>query len=125
MFAEDVANCAETMNSLKQQLYITEQFCTLTGMEVHLAKTQTIVFCEGVPFKHTERWTFRGEHNIQVTSVYKYLGVLFTPWTVAQEKLAFQAQKSIFALYHYQQPYGDFNIKRLQQTSDVMISHVI
>jgi len=58
-------------------------------MEINLNKTQTIVFRNGGPLKQNERWTLRGEY-MQVTSVYKYTGLLFTPtlsWSAAYNML--------------------------------------
>jgi len=46
MFADDVANCAETVNRLQPQLNIVGQFCISTGMEVDLSKTQNIVIVQ-------------------------------------------------------------------------------
>ena len=127
MYADDIANCAETVGRLQQQLNVIEQFCTLTGMEVNLNKTEIIVFRNGGPLRSSERWLFRG-NSIKVTTLYKYLGLLFTPslsWTSAQEKLALQAQKSIFAIYDYQRPFGYFNIKQLFKLFDAMVSPIL
>ena len=49
MFADDVANCAETVAQLQQQLNVIDIFCKNTGMEINLAKTQIIVFRNGGP----------------------------------------------------------------------------
>jgi len=43
MFADDIANCAETVNKLQQQLNIIDLFCETTGMEIK-NKTEIIVF---------------------------------------------------------------------------------
>ena len=34
MFADDIANCAETAARLQQQINVVDQFCSNTGMEV-------------------------------------------------------------------------------------------
>jgi hypothetical protein len=44
MFADDVANCAETVSKLQQQLNVIDTFCYNTGMEINLDKTEVIVF---------------------------------------------------------------------------------
>ena len=49
MFADDVANCAETAIKLQQQINIVDQFCTDTGMEINLDKTEITVFRNGGP----------------------------------------------------------------------------
>ena len=88
-------------------------------MEVNLSKTQIIVFRNGGPLKENEH----GEY-IQVTSVYTYMGLLFTPtlsWSAALDKLSCQAQISIYALYNYQKPFGHFNISQLLNLFDSMV----
>ena len=127
MFADDIANCAETVIRLQQQLNIIDKFCLSTGMELNLEKTEIIVFRNGGHLRANEKWIFRGQ-PINVTSVYKYMGLLFTPylsWVTAQKKLASQAQKSIYAIYGYQEPFGHFNIKQLLQLFDSMVKPIL
>ena len=47
IFADDVANCAETVNRLQQQINAVDQFCKDFGMEVNLKKTEIIVYRNG------------------------------------------------------------------------------
>ena len=66
-------------------------------MSVNQKKTEIIVFRNGGPLRAYERWFYNGS-PVNVTSVYKYMGLLFTPklrWTKAKVKLASQAKKSI------------------------------
>ena len=58
MFADDIANCAETASRLQQQINTVEQFCTNTGMEVNLSKIEIIVFRNGGPSCSYESWYF-------------------------------------------------------------------
>jgi len=44
LFAEDVANFAETVIKLQQQLNVIDQFCLQTCMEVNLNKTEIVFF---------------------------------------------------------------------------------
>ena len=70
-------------------------------MELNLYKTEIIVFRNGGNLSLRERWLFRGQ-PIKTTKVYKYMGLLLTPtlsWMSAQQKLATQAQKAIFAIF--------------------------
>ena len=56
------------------------------------------------------------------------MGLLFTPkmsWSAALEKLACQAQRSIYALYNYQKPFGHFNISQLLNLFDSMVKPVL
>ena len=103
LFADDVANCAETVIKLQHQLHVIDQFCLQTGMDVNLSKTEIMVFRNGGPLSVHERWTFRG-NRVQTTSVYKYMGMLCThslSWYTAKQKLAMQAQKAIYAICRY------------------------
>ena len=78
MFADDVANCAETAIKLQQQINIVDQFCTDTGMEINFDKTEITVFRNGGPLRRYESWFFRGQ-QLNVTPVYKNMGLLLTP----------------------------------------------
>ena len=78
MFADDIANCAETAIKLQNQLNFIDIYCQNTGMEINLNKTEIIVFRNGGILRNYEKWVFRGE-PVRTTSVYKYMGLLFTP----------------------------------------------
>ena len=47
LYADDIANCANTIRNLQMQLNIVELFCKNTGMVVNINKTKTIVFRNG------------------------------------------------------------------------------
>ena len=47
MFADDVANCADTVASLQNHLDVIDVFCSKTGMQVNLEKSEIIVFRNG------------------------------------------------------------------------------
>jgi hypothetical protein len=79
-------------------------------MEINLDKTEITVFRNGGPLRRYESWFFRGQ-QLNVTPVYKYMGLLLTPklsWSSAHDKLASQAQKALFAIRNYQKPFGFF-----------------
>lgn len=104
MFADDIANCAETRIRLQRQLDLIYEFCQTTNMTVNLNKTEIIVFRNGGPLRDYEFWTFN-DFPVRTTSEYKYLGLLFTPklsWSKAKRKLAGQAKKAIFCIRNYQ-----------------------
>jgi len=64
LFADDVANCAETVSKLQHQLNVINQFCLQTGMEVNLSKTELLFFLEiGV---HCRYMNVRG-NRVQTT----------------------------------------------------------
>ena len=51
MFADDVSYCSDTIVKLQQQLNIVDAFCSETGIEVNMDKTEIIVFRNGGPLK--------------------------------------------------------------------------
>ena len=94
--ADDIANCSDTVINLQNQLNIINQFCSVTGTEINLNKTEVIVFRNGSPLKRNEKW-FLGKECVKTSSCNKYMGLYFTPtlsWSSAQEKLASQAKKA-------------------------------
>ena len=127
MYADDVANCAETIFKLQQQLNTIDKFCTNSGMDINLKKTEVIVFRNGGPLKLSENWYYRGQ-KVNITNVYKYMGLLFTPtlsWTQAQHKLAAQAQKAIFTILNYQRSFGQFMADDLFCLFDSMVKPIL
>ena len=60
--------------------------------------------------KQIEKWYFEGV-EIEIVSVYKYLGLYFTPkliWTKTKELLAKQAQKAAASIFTFQRKFGFF-----------------
>ena len=115
MFADDIASCAETAIRLQHHLNTVDKFCKDTGMEINLDKTEIIVFRNGGPLRHYESWNFRG-NKINIASVYKYMGLLFTPklsWSAAHDKLSSQAQRAIFSINTYKKSFGYFPTNEL------------
>ena len=127
MFADDIANCAETKQKLQEQINLIEIFCQNSGMEVNLNKTEITVFRNGGVLKDTERWYFRGK-EVNTTPVYKYMGLIFTPslsWKLALDKLAAQAQKAIFSVNNFQRPFGYFQPFEMFKIFDSMIKPIL
>jgi len=66
-------------------------------MEINLSKIEVIVFRNSGPLRAYESWYFCGV-RLNITPVYKYMGLLFTPqlpWNLAHDKLASQAKTAI------------------------------
>ena len=111
LFADDIANCADTAINLQSQINTISEFCSDTGMNVNLDKTQVIVSRNGGPLRNYENWTYN-QHPLKVVSVYKYMGLLFShtlSWGKAHLKLTAQAKKSILAIKTYQKKFGKFS----------------
>ena len=72
MYADDIANCAETRVMLQRQVNLIGEFCDSRDMNVNLNKTEIIVFRNGGPLREYERWNLNGT-PIETTSEYKYI----------------------------------------------------
>ena len=127
LFADDIADCADTVRALQQQIHLLERFCNETGMLVNLEKTKIIVFRNGGPLRDYERWFFNGS-KIEVMSYYKYLGLIFTPklvWSKTKQTLAAQAIKSLMTVFSYQRKFGYFNCTETFKSFDTMVKPVL
>ena len=127
MFADDVANCADTAINLQIQLNTIDSFCKETNMVINLKKSEIIVFRNGGPLRKYEQWTYR-KNYIRVTSVYKYMGLLFTPklsWSLATKKLANQARKAVYQIKQFQNPFGKFRHKEYFKIFDSMVMPIL
>ena len=127
MFADDIANCAETRVRSQRQLDIIFEFCQITNMTVNLNKIEIIVFRNGGPLRDYEFWTFNGV-PVRTTSEYKYMGLIFTPklsWSKAKRKLAAQAKKAIFCIKNYQTKFGYFKHDEIFRLFDSMVKPIL
>ena len=96
-------------------------------MIVNLKKTEIIVFRNGGPLRHYERWKLN-VNVINVTSLYKYMGIVFTPklsWTPAKEKLAAQARKAIYSINNYRRKFGYFSHNEYFKLVDAIVKPIL
>lgn len=78
MYANDVANCAETVVRLQWKVNLIGEFCDSREMMVNLNKIEIIVFLNGGPLRDYERWERNGI-PIRTTSEQKYMGLIYLP----------------------------------------------
>ena len=78
MFADDVSCFSYTVIRLQRLINLIEKFCNSVGMKLNLSKTKIMVFRNGGILRHTEKWFYQGV-EVEVVSIYKYLGIYFTP----------------------------------------------
>ena len=79
-------------------------------MSLNLTKTKIIVFRNGGIVKDAERWFYNG-NEIEVVSLYKYLGLLYAKITTkTKELLAGQAKKAAYSIlgFQKQKKFGHF-----------------
>ena len=96
-------------------------------MTVNQKKTEIIVFRNGGPLRAYEHWHYNGE-PVNVTSVYKYMGLLFTPklsWSKAKAKLSAQARKSINVIKVFQGTFGNFDREEFFKLFDSMVKPIL
>ena len=65
---------------------------------------------------------------MNVTLVYKYIGLLFTPkhsWYNTKNKLATQAKISMYALKSYERIFGNFSLTDLLKLFDSMVKPIL
>ena len=70
-----------------------------------------MVFRNGGIVKQTEKWFYQGTET-EIVSMYKYLGVYFTPkliWTKTKELPAMQAHKAASSILRFQKHFGFFH----------------
>ena len=103
-----------------------EQFCKSIGMKLNLKKTTIVVFRNGGILQQTEKWFYQGT-EIEIVSIYKYLGVYFTPkliWTKTKEVLAMQAQKAASSVLRFQKQFCFFRPPEVFKLFDSMVKPI-
>ena len=126
MFADDISCFSDTVIRLQRLINLVEKFCKSVGMTLNLAKTKIIVFRNGGITKHIEKWYYQ-RTEIEIVSIYKYLGIYFTPrliWTKTKELLAMQAQKAVSSIFRFQKQFGFFSPSDAFKLFDSMVKPI-
>ena len=104
LFGDDVSCFSDTVMRLQKMVDLIGKFCKSVGMEINLKKPpKTMVFRNGGIVKQTEKWLYQGT-EIESVSIYKYLGLCFTPkliWSKSNELLVMQAINAISSILRY------------------------
>ena len=127
MYADDIANCAETRVRLQRQVNLIGEVCDSRDMTINLNKTEITVFRNGGSLRDYEQWNLNGTH-IRATSEYKYMGLIFTPklsWSKAKRKLAAQARKASFSIRNYQRKFGYFKHEEIFRLFDAIVKPIL
>ena len=127
LFADDLAAGADTVGRLQKMIDVISAFCSKWGLAVNLAKTKVVVFRNGGPLRQNEKWFFNGE-KLEVVSIYKYLGAMFTTklvWTQCQRTLAIQARKGLHLLRRYDYSCDGLPVDLQFELFDKMISPIL
>ena len=97
MFADDIANVADFVTHVQQQLNQLNCFCENYGMKVNMSKTKIMLFRRGGIVKINEKWYYQNK-KLEIVSEYKYLGMYFTSflkWRRTQMHQRQQAEKAL------------------------------
>ena len=127
MFADDVCIYSDTAIKVQRQINTIREFCHNTGMELNLNKTEIIVFRNGGYLRNYEKCIYNST-QIQTTSIYKYMALLFTPklsWTSAKIKLAAQAEKALISIKNYERAYGHLLHSEISKLFDAIIKLIV
>ena len=97
MFADDVSSFSDTFVQLPRQINCLSELFSLVGMKINIDKTKILVFRNKGIVKRNEK-CFLDNKQIDVVTLYKYLGLYFSPkssWGKKHDMLSFQATKAI------------------------------
>ena len=127
MFADDVSCFSDTVIRLQRMIDLIAKFCKAVGMKLNLNKTKIMVFRNGGIVKQIEKWLYQGT-QIEIVSIYKYLGLYFTPkliWTKTKELTAMQAQKAVCSIFKFQKKFGHFCPNDAFKLFDSMVKPIL
>lgn len=108
MYADDAALIATSADQLQTLLNQAEQWCTMYGMNINLAKTEIVVFnSQSHPSIGT--WTLGGQ-QVVVSTFFKYLGVRFNSMHVDKHMQKSAAQRGCAALAGMKHRLGELQV---------------
>ena len=126
MFADDIANVADFVTHLQQQLNQLNCFCENYGMKVNMSKTKIMLFRRGGIVKVNEKWYYQNK-KLDIVSEYKYLGMYFTSflkWRRTQMHQRQQAEKALTVVKSFLKKYF-VSIKQKFFLFDKMITPIL
>ena len=99
MYADDITIFADTVFDMQKKIDLLFEFCTNWGLTVNLDKTKMMVFRNGGYLKAIEKRNY-GDMNIEVTTYYAYLGMIFSSrlcWTKTLDNCSCKALRMVGA----------------------------
>ena len=127
LFADDLVMFAESKIELQRLLNKLYAYCTQWNLKLNIDKTKVIVFRNGGYLRRYEKW-FYGESQLQVTTYYKYLGLVVSSrlsWYMCQKTLSEQASKAIYGLKSNLNQFGTLSTKLLFKIFDTKILPIL
>lgn len=86
LFADDLVIFADTVIELHRLMNRLSPYCDAWRLKVNLLKTKVIVFRNGGPLRHYEKWKFK-DIQLEVVTCYKYLGLLLSSRNACQQSV--------------------------------------
>ncbi|MDP6303844.1 MAG: reverse transcriptase family protein [Candidatus Nitrosopelagicus sp.] len=124
MYADDLIIMSETKDGLQICLNKLNDYCSQWNLTVNLTKTKVMIFNKtGKIFKQLK--FYFGNSQIEVTSEYCYLGIVFVPcgsFSVAIKRLYDKSIKAFFQLKKFD---SRSNITLTMKLFDVLVSPII
>lgn len=127
LYADDSVILAESRDGLQEGLDCLYDYCQRWKLTVNTDKTKVLVFCKGGRRSHDDHW-FYGDHILEVVNKFCYLGVVFSTsgkFRNAQQTLAEQARKAIFALKNHTRQFYDLKPDLMCMLFDKMIVPIL
>ena len=100
MYADDMVLFSETVDGLQSLLENLYCYCKKWNLCINVEKSKIVVFRNSGKIKDNEQW-FIGNEILENVDKFTYLGILFhynNKFTKAEEQLADQSRKAMFAL---------------------------
>ena len=125
LWADDLILTSSTHQNLQQQLDNLYLYCNTYKLVVNTVKTQVMVIGD----KNPRDFIFNN-NTIETTSTYKYVGTIFSndtkaPFDANTDYLRQQAQKAIFTIYRYCQPFGQVPSSLACKLFDSLVSPIL
>ena len=127
LYADDSVILSETRDGLQEGLDYLYDYCQRWKLTVNTEKTKVLVFARGGRLSFNDHW-FYGDHMLEVVNKFCYLGVVFSTsgkFCIAQQTLAEQARKAIFALKNHTRQFYDLKPDLMCMLFDKMIVPIL
>ena len=127
LYADDIATSGDLVGRLQRIINEIERFCDLWGLLLKMTKSKIVVSRRGGIVKNMEKWYLKGK-EIEVISMYKYLGLIFTPklnWSMVKKTLASQANKALGLLYMHNKRCGGLPVNRNCELFDKIVLPIL
>ena len=128
LYADDLALISESEEDLQSLLNILYEWSNQWEMSVNLAKTKVVHFRRGPSTKQTNFEFLYGESGIEVTSQYRYLGLILTEfmdYNVTAKSVAQAAHRALGLLIAKDRAHGGMPYHVFSKLFDALVQPII